>query len=447
MRPLCLRPLRFAPLLVSVLACGEDAPAPAEAMAGPEAMAEPATEPAPASTPSPITPAAPGASCDPTDGSGCADGQHCLWSSETASAECGTLSTQNAFGTACDTTRQECAPGLTCTDPGSGNTACLKVCSPADPTDCDLPDQMLNFTCEVAAGDYGVCAPVITACTPGGGDCSPTENCVPTVTGAFVCIPQGAVPFGQACELTSECAAGGLCAAASADSPRTCLQTCDLAAGCAAEDEACRQVQDQAFGVCQQVGALCELATDTCGATETCTLSAVVDNMPEFRCAQAGSAQLGEACDPIDNNCAKGGACLDVGEGFMCFEACTLGVEPNGCTSPTAVCNGIQGTTGLCVDVPNQCSPVSNLCPAGEVCALRSVGVVCEPEGVAELGESCADGATCTAPGLCVAGVNDGQGGTIPEVCYEVCDPVQPVCTDPLSQCGLVPGIDFGFCL
>jgi hypothetical protein len=111
------------------------------------------------------------------------------------------------------------------------------------------------------------------------------------------------------------------------------------------------------------------------------------------------------------------------------------GGEQCGIDNATASVACVQGGTD---GVGQQCgTSATDLCAPGGTCVTASVAT-----GLAICDKFCDTDANCTAPGgLCIIQLNDGTGGSIPNVtlCSANCDPSTNVgCSAPGSSCQLL---------
>jgi hypothetical protein len=122
---------------------------------------------------------------------------------------------------------------------------------------------------------------------------------------------------------------------------------------------------------------------------------------------------------------STGSSATSTGSGPVCAESpCKLTLPQCGCAGGEQCTVGASGRS---------CIPVGNV-GNGQVCAGPecSPGLLCLQitPAVSTCGKFCATDADCTAPGgLCILKLNDGNGGSIPNVvmCTENCDPTTGV--------------------
>lgn len=337
-------------LLLTGFACGDDDSDPNGGTA--DASVTPDTGPADTGTVD-MGPVDTGVlpACNPVDGSGCpAADEFCVLDFSMDRGSCRLLPDMLDRGQECSSALLNCAPGLSCVSLEQGTPpTCRQACRQGG-SDCDSIDPDEAFVC-VGGQDntYGVCVGTGgSACDPlaNPSDCVLGEVCT-SVPGTFetVCAPAGGTQLNGDCSMNN-CAQGqGICLTVSGQS--SCFEPCDLTNRiCNQPDALCftigNETMSYAFGACVPQTP-CDPVNPMCGAGETCSLL----NGRPF-CWAAGDAQLGQACDINNNNCAEGqGICINLmGTGQLCFEACAAmgGMCPAG-----QMCNGLQGLNfGIC---------------------------------------------------------------------------------------------------
>lgn len=369
----------------------------------------------------------------------------------------------------------------------SGNTSDPDCDPDCDGRECG-PDPRCGFDCGPCPGTCsadGQCSTLGAPCNlDTQSPCKPGENCVPVTGGDRVCIPEGPIPEGEACQW-AECQRGLVCVLPGPSAP---------------------------YGIC----------TPVCGRDQTCG--------PGSRCTSFGHCPI--PCDPFtDMGCGDGMACfplvddygwyatcipevddprgdlgddcetqLDCGPGQVCIESledgiachqfcdnehpCPIGpclntARPDGnshedggfCELCVPDCGSIEcgvdpvcgiacGTCDAgdtCLDgqccTPNcdardcgvdpVCGTSCGSCPGGSTC--RSDGTCCTPDCSARVcgedpvcGESCG---ACTAPETCV----DGTCECVPDCDGRSCG-VDPVCGVSCGSCGSTEVCNDGQC-
>ncbi len=266
------------------------------------------------------------------------------------------------------------------------------------------------------------------------------------------------IGFMEQCSPTlQDCADGLTCNQIQGEATPSCKQVCKVSNGnndCTSRVPAnampdqwgCGQLEaNDEYGLCFNRGTACS-PTDmvsNCAMGEVCALA---DGDFNTSCQPAGTAQLGGACMPGQNNCAAGqGICIPLQEGTSCYEACTL---PGGtCSQMGYTCQGLQtmggamSAFGVCIPAPQlPCHPLEAMsCPMGQNCSINMAnnGVECRATGMVALQgdcsmNNCQNGLFCTPI----------QGGQ--KLCLTPCYPDMSMC--PMGQsCQMLVG-NLGIC-
>lgn len=159
-----------------------------------------------------------------------------------------------------------------------------------------------------------------------------------------------------------------------------------------------------------------------------------------------------EVCNQSLQNCEAGFACLFLqgDDDPTCRKVCDVRSGDG--------CDGVQGSAaayactirlqgirqyGFCGEAAEACDPLNSTCGMGENCGFvdDNGNTGCIPAGSSPLGGNCSMDA-CRAPGMCVTLTNVNMNPT----CYEPCDLMNPVCSQPNHDCGDI-GAPFGLCV
>lgn len=133
----------------------------------------------------------------------------------------------------------------------------------------------------------------------------------------------------------------------------------------------------------------CVIYSDTCPQGQHCDVDPQSGGTACLAVAP-NAAALGAACQP--GGCQRGGACLDVGSGAVCYTPC----EPSsgtGCAQ-TEACSEVQGPSGplsfgICQE-SSTCTPVNDTCPKSQMCApISQTAFRCAAAGTRNTGETC----------------------------------------------------------
>ena len=304
----------------------------------------------------------------------------------------------------------------------------------------------------------GPVTPGVDICCPVDGKGCGDQTCFYT-TGAINeprCrdVAMATVGAEQACDANlNNCEAGYTCVNLDAQIGPVCLKTCRAGTNldCATEQDAMGNAysclftfpDNQAWGLCAPTPTECIPYDDMCPMGEHCE---VISNQGQKGCVPDGPQQIGDPCDPM-RACQKGGICVNLDGAAKCYEPCDPSNQMS-CSSPTAKCGGelaIGENVGLGFGVCGEstCNPVSSAtdCPMGQTCGLVGSALQCIPAGTATAGQACGNAAgECAQGNICI----NLSGGMGPQ-CYEVCDPMNPMCSSGVCQ-GLVGFDGWGIC-
>ncbi|MBL4683395.1 MAG: hypothetical protein JKY37_02305, partial [Nannocystaceae bacterium] len=238
--------------------------------------------------------------CDPSaEPTGCQAGEICL-EFEEGLGVCGAQCDPTTGGAGCDD-NAACFPsdeaGVFNVEPFSeGNGTCGLGCS--DDTQC------AGETCLLTDGieSDGVCG---VTCTPAMGlECGAGESCVPTAADAMVgaCIPGGS-PCDES--MVGGCPTVAACVTLDGGGSSVCMPPCfeQDPAACGAQPANCQGKTEDAWhlGVCLDLGEPCDPIEQDCAADEACD---IVGGGPTggvgFACDEAGPVEEGGDCSVAD---------------------------------------------------------------------------------------------------------------------------------------------------
>ncbi len=172
------------------------------------------------------------------------------------------------------------------------------------------------------------------------------------------------------------------------------------------------------------------------------------------RCLGDAPHELGQGCSALQQDCAPGLVCINIGDGEICYQACEPG-DPTRCDAldsaeETFLCSAlirpddsVTMNYGICFG-GRACDPLDDRCAADETCALVSANAnVCAPAGSVPIGGDCST-EQCAKGGVCVT-LSDADGNPIGTDCYEPCDVAAPACS--AGTCTDVGIEGYGLCL
>ncbi len=171
----------------------------------------------------------------------------------------------------------------------------------------------------------------------------------------------------------------------------------------------------------------------------------------KYICLEAGDKNAGEPCNAI-NDCVAGVACIDTGDGYLCWKVCSDNSDCNGGT-----CTDTQLGYSLCSEYGDPCQgkKAGDTCQGGYCIEFNNGGLECKSE-CPKVGsnESCGNnescypinnykicllsgtkeaGEVCEVPNDCVAGatcIDAGDGYLCWKVCSDNSDCNGGTCTD-----------------
>ena len=305
---------------------------------------------------------------------------------------------------------------------------------------CDIAE-----SCNGSANDCPADAfqPTTTVCRGAAGVCDVAETCTGT---------SGACPSDAKSSAVCRASAGGCdpaetCNGSSDTCPADTLATsgtvCRAAAGVCDLAETC----DGASAVCpadQKSTAVCRAAAGVCDVSETCNGSANDCPADAFQPSTTTCRASAGVCDPAEH-CTGGAA------------ACPADAKSTAvCRASAGVCDVAETCDGSADDCPADafepsttvCRAAADQCDVAESCTGSTAA--CPADTLQDDGTSCDDGAACTVPDVCVAGVCQGTtvicgDGTTQGGCGEQCDDGNTTSGDGCSaECQLenTPGCD-----
>lgn len=295
----------------------------------------------------------------------------------------------------------------------------------------------------------GACDPVT------GGGCTNGQICVyvPTTMQAQ-CRDPAMTPktHEQACSTAmQDCAAGFTCVdLQNVPGGAVCTKVCDDGddadcmnlTGTATAGYSCLAQLTPRYSVCLPTPTTCQPFNDRCPMNEVCSFIG-----GQLGCAPAGTAAVGAPCGTaMTGNCARGGVCINFGQGAQCWEPCDENAAQP-CRNAADVCGAVANQQGMSLGfgvcrANAACSPANPTCPMGQTCQLISqTATGCVPEGTADRGQPCsAQTNGCKAPYICI---NFGMGAE----CYAGCDMTHGCGMGGMDMCpSMVGGFQWGVC-
>ncbi len=312
---------------------------------------------------------------------------------------------------------------------------------------CDLAESCTGSSpaCPADAKSSAVCRAAAGSCDAvescdGSGNACPADQLQPATV---VCRGAGGV-----CDVAESCSGTNASCPADAKSSALCRPSaggCDPAETCDGSGNACPAETLATVGtVCRAAAGVCDLAETCNGASVACPADARSTAVCR---AAAGSCDLIESCDGIGIICPPDAFRTSA---FTCRAAAGVCDVAEHCTGASAACPADAKSTAVCraaagvCDVAESCTGANDACPvdafqppiavcraatdpcdASETCsggAATCPADLSEPDGT-----SCDDGAACTTPDACAAGVCVGNAGicgdgTVQGGCGEQCD-------------------------
>jgi hypothetical protein len=330
-----------------------------------------------------------------------------------------------------------CPGGYTCLPADIGSACLVAAGSPELCKFCTEGTQCPSGICVTDTGRHNWC----TISCPNAAACGAGYDCVPGPGGGNVCAPT--VKCGSQCTTQAQCAVGYACVGGQCEATGAVGDRCELSSYCAA------------CGVCIMDGATQAVCRACCGGTgggQTCTTCpnpacgtaqacAAITGSPDKVCIPSGAASTCSACSasiPCAIGTCLGGRChsscnpVSPGNCPACYDvgqcACSDEIAYVGSLCGTLASGGKACATGLsCVaesGLPSTCHTACTLgdnstCNPGDAC--QSVGgksVCVAGSGAGAKCQPCAASAPLCAPGLtCFQGR-----------CYQGCNPATPSC-------------------
>ncbi len=331
-------------------------------------------------------------------------------------------------GVATCSTSEECPSGLACQPSGEcGVIPCSDGCLEGEV--CLQLDEDGNYD----PSAEGVCTS--TECGGrGAGVCPDGEVCIDGAcypdNGPLACTCNTDCPSGQGC-------VGGECAAP----PAACTDSCECAVGTTCDGGVCAAA-DLCAGVSCDAGQSCDPATGLCtggGCDPACNPG---ETCVDGTCVAGGGGGLCAACSTDDDCGGEGDACVPLGGGTFCAQACSgPGTCPSGFT-----CFRVDSVVGdQCVPEGGACTGCfATGCADGQFC--NAVTQACEaaagPCEACSTPSQCGPDGSCTQIGgsnYCLTRCDGGAGCGAGYTCQDVRG--QQLCAPDGGSCGAACGL------
>ncbi len=277
-------------------------------------------------------------------------------------------------------------------------------------------------TAETCTGASGACpadAKSTAVCRASAGGCDPAESC------------DGS---SDACPADVLATSGTVCRAAAG--------VCDLAESCSGGSPVC-PTDTKSTAVCRASAGICDAAETCNGSANDCPADAFQPTTVTCRGA-AGVCDVAEHCSGSTASCP-----VDFKSNALCRASAGVCDVAETCDGSNDACpaDAFQPSTTTCRAAVDQCD-------VAETCTGSTAA--CPGNTLQSDGTSCDDGAACTVPDVCTAGVCHGNAnicgdGTTQGGCGEQCDDGNTTSGDGCSAacqlentpgCGAAPAVD-----